>query len=132
MNSCLRRFPIRSMRNQAMRKFSSGPGEQPKWMSKVPLIGVVVGLCAFSFQVGVLFPWHHELSVQFEQLQDVVVKVEKITASLDERMNTVVRLEEEVKAKERRILDKEEEILMVELKIAEQLNLLIQKQGVKP
>lgn len=60
------------------------------------------------------------------------MKVEKITASLDERMNTVVRLEEEVKAKERRILDKEEEILMVELKIAEQLNLLIQKQGVKP
>lgn len=59
------------------------------------------------------------------------MKVEKITASLDDRMNTVVRLEEEVKAKERRILDKEEEILMVELKIAEQLNLLIQKQGVK-
>ena len=39
----------------------------------VPRISLVVGLAAFSFQIFVLYPWHLELSEQFEQLQSVVL-----------------------------------------------------------
>ncbi len=44
-----------------------GIGE--KIFKKVPIIGLVVGLCALSFQIGVLFPWHAELSAQFNALE---------------------------------------------------------------
>ena len=36
-----------------------------KW---VPRISLIVGLCAFIFQVTVLYPWHLELSEQFAAL----------------------------------------------------------------
>lgn len=45
--------------------------------------------------------------------------------ALSERMETVVRLEEEVKAKERRILDKTEEIARQEALIAARLDALL-------
>jgi hypothetical protein len=35
----------------------------------VPTIGLVVGCCALTFQVFILYPWHHELSEQFDKLQ---------------------------------------------------------------
>jgi peptidoglycan hydrolase CwlO-like protein len=60
-------------------------------------------------------------------LQDVVVKVEKMNANLDERLKAVVQLEEEIKAKERRILNKEEEILSQGDVIADQLHVLVDK-----
>ncbi len=36
-----------------------------KW---IPRISLIVGLCAFLFQVTVLYPWHLELSEQFAAL----------------------------------------------------------------
>ena len=36
-----------------------------KW---VPRISLIVGLCAFIFQVTVLYPWHLDLSEQFAAL----------------------------------------------------------------
>ena len=40
-----------------------------KW---VPRISLIVGLCAFIFQVTVLYPWHLELSEQFAALSKLV------------------------------------------------------------
>jgi hypothetical protein len=51
-------------------KRSFSINEKPSWFKKnLPLIGVMVGLSAFSFQIGVLFPWHEELSDQFKALE---------------------------------------------------------------
>jgi hypothetical protein len=35
----------------------------------VPIFGAVVGTIALTFQISVLYPWHHELSHQFEQVE---------------------------------------------------------------
>jgi formate-dependent nitrite reductase membrane component NrfD len=35
----------------------------------IPFYGTLVGLTAFSFQVAVLYPWHHELSSEFGEIQ---------------------------------------------------------------
>jgi hypothetical protein len=35
----------------------------------LPWLGVAIGISAFSFQIGVLFPWHEVLSVQFSSLE---------------------------------------------------------------
>jgi hypothetical protein len=40
-----------------------------KW---VPRISLIVGLCAFLFQVTVLYPWHLELSQEFAKLAKLV------------------------------------------------------------
>lgn len=40
-----------------------------KW---VPRISLIVGICAFLFQVTVLYPWHLELSEQFAALSKLV------------------------------------------------------------
>lgn len=52
-----------------------------------------------------------------------------MNVALSERMETVVRLEEEVKAKERRILDKTEEIARQEAVIAARLEALLLESG---
>lgn len=35
----------------------------------LPVPALIIGCVAFSFQVGVLYPWHEQLSEQFEDLQ---------------------------------------------------------------
>jgi hypothetical protein len=42
-----------------------------KW---VPLIALFVGLCALTFQITVLYPWHLELSEEFHQLAESLGK----------------------------------------------------------
>ena len=36
-----------------------------KYLKWLPLIALIVALCALTFQVFVLHPWHEELSKQF-------------------------------------------------------------------
>ena len=43
----------------------------------VPRISLLVGLCAFIFQVTVLYPWHLELSEQFAKLSAQVKNATK-------------------------------------------------------
>ena len=38
------------------------------WMKWIPLIALIIGLMAFSFQIGVLHPWHQQLSAEFAKL----------------------------------------------------------------
>lgn len=39
------------------------------WLAKwIPRIALVVSICAFIFQVTVLYPWHLELSDEFAKL----------------------------------------------------------------
>ena len=40
-----------------------------KW---IPRISLIIGICAFLFQVTVLYPWHLELSEQFAELAKAV------------------------------------------------------------
>ena len=40
-----------------------------KW---IPRISLIIGICAFLFQVTVLYPWHLELSEQFADLAKLV------------------------------------------------------------
>jgi hypothetical protein len=35
----------------------------------VPKLGVIIGLSALCFQIGVLYPWHIELSQEFAALE---------------------------------------------------------------
>jgi len=35
----------------------------------VPIYGALVGISALCFQMAVLYPWHHELSEQFGEIQ---------------------------------------------------------------
>ena len=38
-------------------------------MHYFPVVGVAVGLAAFSFQVLVLYPWHETISEDFQALE---------------------------------------------------------------
>jgi hypothetical protein len=40
-----------------------------KW---IPRISLIIGICAFIFQVTVLYPWHLELSEEFAALSKLV------------------------------------------------------------
>jgi len=62
----------------------------PTRPSKVPIIGAVIGACALTFQVTVLYPWHEELSEQFETLQSKI----KERAPKENRITSNVPLEE--------------------------------------
>lgn len=39
-----------------------------RYMKWVPLVALFIGLCALTFQITVLYPWHIELSEEFHQL----------------------------------------------------------------
>ena len=41
---------------------------QTNWMKWLPLISLIVGLCALTFQITVLYPWHEELSRELHKL----------------------------------------------------------------
>ena len=43
----------------------------------VPRFSLIIGLCAFIFQVTVLYPWHLELSREFAALAAQVKKATK-------------------------------------------------------
>lgn len=55
------------------RKFSSLAEDEPtkmeQFVKKLPLIGIFIGSVALTFQLTVLYPWHDELSAQFDELQ---------------------------------------------------------------
>ena len=42
--------------------------DSPKWMKYLPIIALVISICALTFQVTVLYPWHEELSREFVKL----------------------------------------------------------------
>jgi len=48
--------------------------ETPTWMKYLPMIALVISICALTFQVTVLYPWHEELSRQFSRLASSVRK----------------------------------------------------------
>jgi hypothetical protein len=43
----------------------------------IPRLSLIIGLCAFIFQVTVLYPWHLELSQEFAKLAAQVKKAAK-------------------------------------------------------
>lgn len=50
----------------ATRKFNT---ENVWARENVPFYGALVGVTALCFQISVLYPWHHELSTQFTEIQ---------------------------------------------------------------
>mmetsp|Transcript_23480 Transcript_23480/g.24114 ORF Transcript_23480/g.24114 Transcript_23480/m.24114 type:complete len:130 (-) Transcript_23480:466-855(-) len=77
----------------------------------IPYFGLFVGACALGFQTLVLHPWHDHLSEQFDQLEERIHKLDAFAQTLVIKMDEVVKLEEEVKIKELRVLDSSQEIL---------------------
>jgi hypothetical protein len=47
----------------------AGSSQPSVLRQNIPTVGLVVGCCALTFQICVLYPWHHELSEQFDKLQ---------------------------------------------------------------
>lgn len=43
--------------------------KDPLDRANIPVYGAMVGVTALCFQIAVLYPWHHELSEQFEEIQ---------------------------------------------------------------
>jgi hypothetical protein len=44
---------------------------EPKWMKWIPLVSLVVSSTSLIFAMTILYPWHLELSKQFEDLQRI-------------------------------------------------------------
>lgn len=40
----------------------------------LPLLSFTIGSTALLFQVGVLYPWHHELDKEFRELKNLKLK----------------------------------------------------------
>ncbi len=95
----------------------------------IPYIGLFVGCCALAFQTMVLYPWHDKLSEEFDQLEHDIRRVEKISAQLKHKMDEVIRLEQEVKAKERLVLDSSKEILSKIEQTKEKVEILANSTG---
>ena len=77
----------------------------------IPTIGLLIGVSALCFQTMILFPWHRVLADQFEDLEKSITKMEKVAIDLNSKMDEVIALEKDVKAKERLVLDSSEKIL---------------------
>lgn len=67
MNRFVKPFRAANLQFLTKRMQSSSASGLPK--ASVPLFGLAVGLSAFAFQTMVLYPWHDELSEQFDRLQ---------------------------------------------------------------
>jgi hypothetical protein len=46
-----------------------------KFYRKLPLFNFTVTTTAFSFQITILYPWHKRLSLQIEQIQSDIKKI---------------------------------------------------------
>lgn len=77
----------------------------------IPVYGFIIGTAAISFQVGVLYPWHEEISVQIDNLEKVTEKIDNLSATLETKISEITALQEKVKHKEGKILQLEELIL---------------------
>ena len=42
--------------------------EKKDWTRWIPFIALVLSICALTFQVTVLYPWHEELSREFAKV----------------------------------------------------------------
>mmetsp|Transcript_29626 Transcript_29626/g.40706 ORF Transcript_29626/g.40706 Transcript_29626/m.40706 type:complete len:125 (-) Transcript_29626:178-552(-) len=63
----------------------------------IPIVGAFIGLSAFTFQVLVLYPWHHELSKQFDELNVVVKNLHQATLDLQLTVKQLSKEADDVK-----------------------------------
>lgn len=47
------------------------PTKNQTWLKWIPVFGLVVSSGSFLFALGVLYPWHLELSSEFKTLTEV-------------------------------------------------------------
>lgn len=121
-------LPVHFIRNWKGRFSSINQSNNSKFklLSKenIPPTALIISTIALCFQISVLYPWHEVLSEQFvvleEQfklLKNATHTIQEYAIDLDKKMDKVVQLEEEVKVKERKVLDREEDILNLERNI---------------
>lgn len=77
----------------------------------IPYISLAIGAFALGFQTMVLHPWHEHLSEQFEQLQKEIDRLDQVSSELTTKMEQIVEIGREVKAKERQNMHTSQEIL---------------------
>mmetsp|Transcript_22960 Transcript_22960/g.39700 ORF Transcript_22960/g.39700 Transcript_22960/m.39700 type:complete len:139 (-) Transcript_22960:160-576(-) len=91
----------------------------------VPTFGFVTGLIALSVQLVLLYPWHFTLSRQFDELQEKVLQVEAESVRVSAKLDEVMKLEVDVKVKERAIMEASERILSSQTTTQEKIDELI-------
>jgi hypothetical protein len=77
----------------------------------IPYISLAVGAFALGFQGFVLHPWHDRLSEQFDKIEKEIHQLDLVTSELTVKMERVVDIGREVKAKERQNITTSQEIL---------------------
>lgn len=121
----LRRLPAAKLcrLKQPTRPFFSAYSAM-SFQQALPYIALSVGVVAFSFQVTILYPWHHELSRQLSDITLIVAEMKTQNGIIDHKLN-------EVKLKERRILEAEQTILNYEQAIMKKVDVISESLGSK-
>ena len=63
----------------------------------LPLTSFIIASTALAFQVGVLYPWHHELDTEFKELkQEYRVLLAEQRAEREQRLKELSLIREEI------------------------------------
>ncbi|CAM4753251.1 unnamed protein product [Rotaria magnacalcarata] len=60
----------------------------------LPLVSFLIATAALGFQVGVLYPWHHQLEQRFDELEDKQDK--KLEQHHQSKMETIKHIEDKL------------------------------------
>ncbi|CAF4927430.1 unnamed protein product, partial [Rotaria socialis] len=60
----------------------------------LPVVSFVIATVALGFQVGVLYPWHHQLEQRFDQLEDKTRQKTRQISSV--KMETIKHIEDKL------------------------------------
>jgi hypothetical protein len=94
----------------------------------IPFTALVVSICALSFQVTILHPFHEALNEEFDHVT-AAAKILSVKASkLQLKMDTVLNMEREIESEEESILNKAEVILGNRRHLDQKLDRLVLKR----
>jgi septal ring factor EnvC (AmiA/AmiB activator) len=96
----------------------------------IPTISLVIGTCALCFQTMILFPWHQVLSTHFDSMERNVKKMEAISNQLNEQLDELLKLENEIKAKNKIVSNSAQKIL-IELEDTDEKIQIIKKEFIE-
>ena len=77
----------------------------------IPYFSLGIGAFALGLQMLVLHPWHDRLSAQFTELEREIKELDNVANEFTRKMERIVEIGKEVKAKERRNMMTSQEIL---------------------
>lgn len=115
------RFNTTQAVNTSTTVSSSGQAAQtyPAFFSKenIPIFALLVASCALCFQLGVLAPWHPEISNQFNMFKEKAQLLRNTSLEIRKKMENIIAVGVDIRQKEKKILSMESEIENLEDKI---------------